>query len=73
GDIVEYAFSVEYQTILMPEAFYTRTRTSFTVPVAPVERRIVVPEAMQLDIRYSGKTVEPKIEVSAGTVLDGVG
>ncbi len=61
GDIVEYAYSIEFTSILMPGEAFGRFRMSWGTPTGILESRVVVPRSMKLQVRYAGRKSEPEV------------
>lgn len=66
GDIVEYAYSYSYSTIMMPEHFYDSWTASYSQPVARLEFSMRVPEEFDLQFRLHGFSEAPEVTVSDG-------
>lgn len=67
GDVVEFAYSISYDPILMPEHFYDQFPADYAIPIALLHRRIIVPKDMDLSFRQTGR----KVEISKSTEGEG--
>ena len=67
NDIVEFAYSRTYRTVLMGNHFFDTFTMSFSVPVGMLEYRLTVPEQLALQIRANRSGISPAtIEESDG-------
>lgn len=68
GDTIEYSYSLSFKSILMSDEFFTNFRTSFGTPVALIESRVIVPEQLDLEFKYSGNESAPVVAKSDGEI-----
>ena len=66
GDIVEISFSRRYSTVLMSNHFFDAYQETDGDPAAQVETVVKVPEALDLQYKIHGVSMQSEIETSNG-------
>lgn len=69
GDIVEYSYSLTFESILMADHLFGNFSMSHNTPSEVLERRLVVPKNFDLDIKYRNLKIQPKVSEVGSDVI----
>ena len=63
GDTVEYAYSIAYQSVLMPSSYFRHFVQSYGSPTGVLEHRLILPKSLKIEFAHVNKRVPHKIAI----------